>query len=447
MGDGMADTRAHGTIALINGQIVDPATDVPIAGGVLVRDGQIVAIGAEVTAGNAGSDAVVVDCKDRFIAPGLIDMRAFLGEPGAGHRETIATASAAAAVGGVTTIVAMPDTSPPVDGSAGVEFIRQRSRDTSLVRILSSAALTKGLAGTEICEFGLLQEAGAVAFSNGLQPVRSSQVMRRAMTYARDFDALVIHQCEDPDLGRGGVMNEGELATRLGLSGIPRETETIMLDRDIRIAAMTGVRYHAALVSNTLSLDVIAKARAAGLSVTCGVSINNLTFNETDIGDYRTFMKVSPPLRSESERLALVEALAGGLIDVVVSDHNPQDVETKRVPFAEAEFGAIGLETMLAAGLRMVRAEQISLCKLIAAMTVQPANILRLEQGRMETGAPADLIVFDMDEPFVVDPATLHSRSKNTPFDEARLEGRVILTMVDGRFVYRDGALGLAGRV
>ena len=208
----------------------------------------------------------------------------------------------------------MPDTSPPVDGSAGVEFIRQRSRDTSLVRILSSAALTKGLAGTEICEFGLLQEAGAVAFSNGLQPVRPSQVMRRAMTYARDFDALVIHQCEDPDLGRGGVMNEGELATRLGLSGIPRETETIMLDRDIRIAAMTGVRYHAALVSNTLSLDVIAKARAAGLSVTCGVSINNLTFNETDIGGYRTFMKVSPPLRSESERLALVEALEEGRV-------------------------------------------------------------------------------------------------------------------------------------
>lgn len=436
----MVSVPSSPKVALINGQIVDPRQDAIRSGGVLIDGVSIAAIGADVTGDNAGSDAHVIDCGGKVIAPGLIDMRAFLGEPGAGHRETIATASAAAAAGGVTTVLAMPDTSPPVDGSAAVEFIRQRARDTSLVRVLPSAGLTKGLAGTEICEYGLLQEAGAAAFSNGLQSVRSSQVMRRAMTYASDFDALVIHQCEDPDLVRNGMMNEGELATRLGLAGIAREAETIVLDRDMRIVAMTGARYHAALVSNSLSLDVIEKAKAAGLPVSCGVSINNLTFNEADIGDYRTFMKVSPPLRSEEERLLLIEALSRGVIDVIVSDHNPQDVETKRVPFAEAEFGAIGLETMLAAGLRLVKAGHISLPKLIAAMSLRPAELLRLEQGRMEVGAPSDLIVFDPDDPFVVDPAALHSRSKNTPFDEARLEGKVILTMVNGKIVFRDGA-------
>ncbi|MCC2098477.1 MAG: dihydroorotase [Hyphomicrobiales bacterium] len=427
--------------ALINGQVVDPDKETVAAGGVLIEGAVISATGAEVTAANAGSDAEIIDCRGQTISPGLIDMRAFLGEPGAGHRETIATASAAAAHGGVTTILAMPDTNPPVDGSAAVQFVLQRARETACVRVLPSAGLTKGLAGAELAEFGLLQEAGAAAFSNGLQSVRSSQVMRRALTYARDFDALVVHQCEDPDLGKPGVMNEGELATRLGLAGVPREAETIVLDRDMRLVAMTGARYHAAMVTNVLSLDVIAKAKAAGLPVTCGVSINHLTLNEADIGDYRTFLKVSPPLRTEDERMALVEALASGLIDVVVSDHNPQDVEMKNVPFAEAEFGAIGLETMLAAGLRLVHAGQISLPKLVAAMALRPAQILRLPQGRLASGAPADVIVFDPDEPFVVDPAELHSRSLNTPFDEARLQGRVRLTMVGGRIVLRDGVL------
>lgn len=427
--------------ALVNARIADPARNSIADGGVLLADGAIVASSTDVTAANAGSDARVIDCNGRVLAPGLIDMRAFLGEPGASHRETIATASAAAALGGVTTILASPDTNPPIDGSAGVEFVRQRARDTASVRVVPSAALTKGMAGQEICEYGLLQQAGAVAFSSGSKSVVSSQVMRRALAYARDFDALVVHYCEDADLARGGMMNEGELATRLGLTGIPAEAETIVLDRDMRLVAMTGSRYHAALVSSTLSLDVIAKAKAAGLPVTCGVSINHLAFNENDIGDYKTFMKLAPPLRSEDERLALVNALAEGLVDVVVSDHNPQDVETKRVPFAEAESGAIGLETMLAAGLRLVKAGQITLPQLLAAMSLRPADILRLPQGRLDAGAPADLIVFDPDEPYVVDPVQLHSRSKNTPFDEARMEGRVWLTTVGGRVVVHDGAL------
>jgi dihydroorotase len=255
--------------------------------------------------------------------------------------------------------------------------------------------------------------------------------MRRAMTYAKDFDALILHHCEDSDLA-GGVMNAGELATRLGLSGVPREAESIILDRDIRLAALTGARYHALIVSSSQSLDIIRRAKEQGLPVTCGVSINHLTLNENDIGDYRTFLKLRPPLRSEEERLALVEALAEGLIDVVMSDHDPQDVETKRLPFAEAEAGAIGLETMLSAGLRLVSAGHVDLPRLIAAMTTRPADILRLPQGRLAVGAPADLIRFDPDEPWVCDPAKLRSRCKNTPFDEGRMEGRVKLTLVAG---------------
>ncbi|MGA3304016.1 MAG: dihydroorotase [Methylovirgula sp.] len=428
---------AHQPVALVNGRLVDPQTQKEAKGGVLVIDGVIRDIGTAVTAAALPSHAQIVDCAGDVIAPGLIDLCAFVGEPGAEYRETIATASAAAAAGGVTTIIARPDTNPPIDDPAVVDFLLRRARDTGLVRLLPAAALTKGLQGEEIAEVGLLLDAGAVAFTNAATSVRNARVMRRALAYAKDFDALVIHHLEDPDLAGQGVMNEGELALRLGLPGIPREAETIMLDRDIRLVAATGARYHASIVSTKASVDVIRQAKAAGLPVTCGTSINHLTLNENDIGDYRTFLKLAPPLRHEDDRLALVEALAEGVIDVIISDHNPQDVETKRLPFAEAENGAIGLETMLSAAMRLVHAGDISLPRLLAAMTLRPAEILRLPQGRLAIGAPADLIRFDPDEPYVVDPAKLHSRSKNTPFDEARMQGRVKLTMVAGEVVYR----------
>ncbi len=422
-------------IALINARLVDPATGLETRGGVLVGDAIIKDIGAGVTAANVG-DARIIDCAGDVVSPGLIDMRVFVGEPGAEHRETIASASAAAAAGGVTTIVAMPDTNPPIDDPAVVDFLQRRARDTAKVRVLPSAALTKRLEGKEIAEFGLLREAGAVAFTDGFHSIRNSQVMRRAMTYARDFDALVMHYAEDRDLAGSGVMNEGELASRLGLGGIPAEAEAMALDRDMRLVNMVRGRYHAALISTRISLDVIARARAVGLPVTCGVSINHLTLNENDIGEYRTFFKLAPPLRHEDDRRALVEALAAGLIDVIVSDHNPQDVETKRLPFGEAENGAIGLETILAAGLRLVHSGDVTLPRLLAAMTIRPAEILRLPQGRLDKGAPADLIRFDPDEPYVVDAAALHSRSKNTPFEDARMQGRVKLTMVAGAIVH-----------
>jgi dihydroorotase len=416
-----------------NARLIDPASGREERGGVLVQDGIIQDVGSHVA---VATDAQVVDCGGQVLAPGLIDMRAFIGEPGAAHRETLKSAGEAAAAGGVTTIVSMPDTNPVLDDPAIIDFVMRRARDTSMVNVRPAAALTKGLKGEEMAEIGLLREAGAVAFTDGDRSVTNAQVMRRALTYARDFDALIVHHVEDPDLVGAGVMNEGEFAARLGLPGIPREAETVMLERDIRLVRLTGGRYHAAMISCADSAEIMLAAKARGLPVTCGVSINNLALNENDIGDYRTFLKLSPPLRHEDDRQAMIDALADGTIDVIVSDHNPQDVETKRLPFSEAENGAVGLETLLSAALRLVHADRIALPKLLRALSTRPAEILGLPGGRLQRGAPADLIVFDPDAPYVLDKRQLRSLSKNTPFDEARLEGQVTATMVAGRIVF-----------
>ena len=423
-------------LALLNARLIDPAAGTETRGGLLIMNGVIADLGGAVTRDSVPADAVIIDCAGDMVAPGLIDMRAFVGEPGAEHRETMASASAAAAAGGVTTMVAMPDTHPVVDDPAVVDFIKRRARDTARVRVLPSAAITKGLKGKEIAEIGLLLESGAVAFTDGLHSIRNAQVMRRAMTYGRDFDALIMHFAQDEDLAGSGVMNAGEFATRLGLGGIPVEAETIALDRDLRLVNMIKGRYHASIISAAPSLEIIARAKDAGLKVTCATSINHLTLNENDIGAYRSFFKLSPPLRQETDRIAMVEALAAGLIDVIVSDHNPQDVETKRLPFGEAAPGAIGLETTLSAGLRLVHAGQVNLPRLLHALSTRPAEILGLPQGRLQKGAPADVIRFDPEEPYVLDPALLHSRSRNTPFDGARMEGKVKLTVVAGEIVW-----------
>ena len=422
--------------ALINANLVNPGSESQGRGGVLVEAGHIVDFGPHINATHLASGTKIVDCGGDCVSPGLIDAQVFVGEPGAEYRETIATVTRAAAAGGVTTIVATPDSDPPVDNPAIVDFLKRLARDKGRVRVLAAAALTKGLNGSEISEIGLLQEAGAVAFSHGAHSLKSALVMRRALTYARDFDALIMHFAHDATLAADGVMNEGEWASRLGLAGIPLEAESIMLERDLRLVALTGARYHASIVTCRQSLDLIRKAKAEGLQVTCGTTINHLTLNENDIGDYRTFLKIMPPLRAEPERRALVEALAEGLIDIIVSDHNPQDVEVKRLPFGEAAFGAIGVETLLAAALRLVHSGDVSLPRLLAALTYRPAQILRLPQGRLAKGAPADLIRFDPDEPFVLEAAQLHSRAKNTPFDEARLSGRVKMTIVAGNIMH-----------
>ena len=423
-------------LLFFNARLIDPASGLDTLGGLLVRDEQIVELGPGVTAATQPDGARVIDCHGAVLAPGLIDMLTFVGEPGAEHRENIASASLAAAAGGVTTLIASPATMPAIDDPAVVDFVLRRARDTAHVRVLPLAAITKECAGKELAELGMLQQAGAVAFFDGARSLDNALIMRRALSYARDFNALIIHFTQDRDLSGQGVMNEGEFALRLGLAGMPREAEALMVDRDLRLVALTGARYHAALVSTTLSLDALRVAKSHGLKVTCGTSINHLTLNENDIGDYRSFLKLRPPLRHEEERKALVAALAEGLIDVIVSDHDPQDVETKRLPFAEAEYGAIGVETMLSAGLRLVHAGDVSLLRLLAAMTIGPAEILGLPQGRLKKQAPADLVLFDPDKPFVLDPAQLHSRSRNTPFDGALLQGEVLMTVVSGSVVY-----------
>jgi dihydroorotase len=423
-------------ILLTNARIVDPSRDLDMAGDVLIADGVIRETKRGIGAAGVPEGTEVVDCKGKVVAPGLIDMRAFVGEPGAEYRETFATASQAAAAGGVTTIVCQPDTNPAIDEPAVVDFVLRRARDTAIVHVHPMAALTKGLKGEEMAEIGLLKAAGAVAFTDGARSVTNAQLMRRALTYAGDFDALIVHHTEDPDLIGEGVMNEGEFASRLGLMGSPKAAEAVILERDMRLVALTGGRYHAASITCPDSLEVLRRAKAAGLAVTASASINHLTLNEGDVGSYRTFCKLTPPLRTEQDRVALVEAVASGLIDTVMSDHDPQDVETKRLPFAEAAPGAIGIETMLTAGLRLVHGGALELATLLKAMSTRPAEILGLPGGTLRPGSAADIIVIDIDAPWVLDPVELKSKCKNTPFDEARLTGRVVRTIVAGRTVY-----------
>jgi dihydroorotase len=438
-----APDRNASRTALLNARLIDPGSGLDQKGGALIADGKIVDLGPGVTADSVG-DAHIVDCGGHVLAPGLIDMLVFSGEPGHEHRETLATSSRAAAAGGVTTIICMPNTEPVIDDVALVDFILRRARDTAEINVYPMAAMTKGLKSEEMTEIGLLRDAGAIAFTNGKTSLANAKMMRNVLAYAKDFGALIIHHLEDPSLAQDGVMNEGEVATRLGLPGIPREAETIMLERDVRLAALTGGRYHASQISCGASLDIIRAVKARRLPVTCGVSINHLTLNENDIGHYRTFFKMRPPLRSEDDRRAMIDGIASGGIDVIVSAHDPQDADGKRRPFAEAADGAIGLETLLSAALRLYHDGSVDLVTLLKALTANPAGLLGLPSGRLAKGTPADLVLIDLDTPFVVAPELLRTRSKNTPFDEARLQGRALMTLVAGRPVYnyadRSGA-------
>ena len=419
----------------INARIMDPATNRDEPGGLLVVDGLIAHLGSHLRR-NAPEGADVIDCRGHILAPGLIDAQVFTGEPGFEHRETLKTASHAAAAGGVTTIVVMPETDPVIDQVALVDFIQRRARDNAFVHVHTMAAMTKGLKGEEMTEIGLLQRAGAIAFSNGKSSVGNTRVMRNILNYSKDFGALVVHHTEDPYLSATAAMNSGEVAARLGLPGASKLAETIVLERDVRLVEMTGGRYHAATISCAESLDVVRAAKARKLPVTCGVSINHLTLNENDIGSYRTFLKVRPPLRREEDRMAMVRGIASGDIDIIVSSHDPQDADTKRRPFAEAADGAVGLETLLAAALRLVHARDVPLLTLLKAMTINPARLLGLHSGRIAKGAIADLVLFDPGEPWVLNKDLLRSRSKNSPFDEAKMQGRVLRTVVAGETVY-----------
>ncbi len=421
--------------AYVNANVVAPAQGLNGKGGVLIEDGWILAAWPKVTRDTAGSGTAVVDCSGLTLVPGLIDLRVFTGEPGTEYRETLASASEAAAAGGVTTMIVMPNTQPVIDDAAIVDFILRRARDTALVRVAPMAAITKGLGGEAMTEIGALKEAGAVAITDGTRAVGNASVFRRALAYAKDFDMLVVQHVEEPALA-AGVMNAGEIAGRLGLSGIPAMAEVIMLERDLRLVEMTGAPYHASQISCCHSLDVVRAAKAKGLPVTCGVSIHHLSLNENDIGAYRTFFKLSPPLRTEDDRRALVEGVADGSIDVIVSSHDPQSADTKRLPFAEAAFGAIGLETMLSAALSLHHNQSVPLARLVEAMSSKPAEILGLEAGRLEAGAPADFALIDLTLNWTVKEELLRSRAKNSPFEHRALEGRCVETIVAGRSVY-----------
>jgi dihydroorotase len=417
-------------------RIIDPSRGLDEVGTVIVNGKKIAAAGASALNQGAPEGATIIDCAGKAIIPGLVDGRVFIGEPGGEHRETIASASVAAAAGGVTSVIMMPDTDPVIDNVALVEFVLRTARDTASVNVFPAAAITKGLEGREMTEFGLLREAGAVAFTDGRHTISNALTMRRALTYARDFGATIVHETQDKDLAGSGVMNEGLYASWLGLSGIPREAEAIPLERDLMLARLTRGNYHAAKISTAMSANAIARAKADGAKVTAGVSINHLSLNENDVGEYRTFFRLSPPLRTEDDRLAMIEALRDGTIDIVVSSHDPQDVDTKRLPFADAADGAIGLETLLGAALRLYHNEDLPLLRVIEVLSTAPAKLFGLPGGTLKPGAAADLVVVDLDEPWIVREDAIRSRSKNTCFEGARLQGRVLQTMVSGRTVF-----------
>lgn len=419
-----------------NARIVDPSRGVDETGAVIVDGKKIAAAGASALNQGTPEGAAIVDCAGKAILPGLVDSRVFIGEPGAEHRETIASASQAAAAGGVTSIVMMPDTDPIIDDIALVEHVLRAARDTASVHVYPAAAISKRLLGHEMTEFGLLREAGAVGFTDGRNTITSSALMRRALTYARDFGAVIAHETQDAELSSNGVMNEGLYASWLGLSGIPREAEAIPLERDLMLARLTRGNYHAAKISTAMSAAAIARAKSDGANVTAGVSINNLSLNENDVGEYRTFFRLSPPLRAEDDRLAMIEAVKGGTIDVIVSSHDPQDVDTKRLPFADAAQGAIGLETLLGAALRLYHNGDVPLIRLVEVLSTAPAKLFGLPGGTLKPGAVADLAVIDLDAPWVVNEADIRSRSKNTCFEGARMQGRVLQTLVAGRTVF-----------
>lgn len=419
------------TLFLENARIIDPEAGTETIGNLILDAGLIMAIGAA----SMPQGAQVIDCRGKCLAPGIVDIGVKIGEPGERHRESFRSAGLAAAAGGVTTIVARPDTSPAIDTPEVLEFVTRRAA-AAPVRIHHMAALTKARAGREMVEIGFMLDAGALAFSDCDNVVTDNKVLARAMTYARSLGALVIGHPQDPGLSAGAAMTRGKFASLLGVPDVHPMAERIGLDRDLGLVEMTGVRYHADQITCARSLPALERATANGLDVTAGVSIHHLTLNDLDVGDYRSFFKLTPPLRHEDDRVAVVEAVASGLIDIICSMHTPQDEESKRLPFEEAAAGAVALETFLPAAMRLYHSGAMDLATLFRAMALNPAKRLGLPQGRMAEGAPADLVLFDPDAPFMLDRSKLQSKSKNTPFDGQRMEGRVIATFVGGVQVF-----------
>ena len=418
-----------------NARLIDPERNTGETGWMLVRDGRIAGRGVDEAPTPEGS--MRIDCAGKCLAPGLVDIGVKVGEPGERHRESYASAGMAAARGGVTTMVIRPDTEPAIDTPETLEFVTRRAQADAPVRVLPMAALTKGRQGREMTEIGFLMDAGAVAFTDCTRVVRDTRVLSRALAYSRSFGALVIGHPQEPRLSEGAAATSGKFASLLGLPSVSPVAERMGLDRDVALVEMTGARYHADILSTARALPALFRARSNGLDITAGAGIHHLTLNELDISDYRTFFKLCPPLRTEEDRLAVVAAVRDGLIDMIGSFHTPQDEESKRLPFAQAASGAVGLETLLSAALRLFHSGDLGLPVLFRAMALNPARRLGLDAGHLSPGAAADLVLFDPDAPFVLDRFELASKSKNTPFDGQHLQGRVIATYVGGREVFR----------
>ncbi|MEZ5715330.1 MAG: dihydroorotase [Paracoccaceae bacterium] len=423
------------TTLLTNARLIDPEAQTDSLGWVLL-DGAIISETGASGPGEPPAADEVIDCGGKCLAPGIVDIGVKVAEPGERHKESYRSAGRAAAAGGVTTMVTRPDTLPAIDTPEALEFIRRRAGEAAPVNVLPMAALTKGREGREMTEIGFLLDAGAVAFTDCDRVVADTKVFTRALSYARSLGALVIAHVQEPILSKGAAATSGKFASLRGLSAVSSMAERMALDRDIALLEMTGARYHADQITTARALPALERAKRNGLDITAGTSIHHLTLNEMDVSDYRTFFKVKPPLRSEADRMATVEAVVSGLIDIVSSMHTPQDEESKRLPFEEAASGAVALETFLPAALRLFHADQITLPQLFRAIALNPARRLGLAAGRLAAGAPADLVLFDPDAPFVLDRFKLNSKSKNTPFDGARMQGKVLATFVGGKKVY-----------
>lgn len=419
-----------------NARLLDPASGLDIQGAILVENGKIIDFGPPPAIGPTSEEVEVVDHGGLALAPGLVDIRVLLGEPGEEQQETVKSGARAAVAGGVTSFVCLPNTTPVIDNVAMLQFIARRGRDVKLGKVFAYGAATVGTEGQRITEMGLLAHAGAVGFTDGTRAIASAKTMRRALSYAKTFDRVVIQHPEEPSLADGGVMNAGELATRLGLNGIPRAAEIIMIERDLRLVELTGARLHFAHVTTAESVRLIRQAKDRGLPVTCDTAPHYFTLTESEVGDYRTFAKVSPPLRNEVDRWAVMDGLADGTIDVIASDHTPKDQDHKRLPFAQASFGVVGLETLLPLTLELYHEGAMSLLDALATVTNKPAGILGLPVGRIAIGAPADLIALDIDTTWQIDPESFKSKSKNSLFEDRSVRGRAVRTIVDGRTVW-----------
>ena len=421
----------------INANIVDPHNSLNELGGLIIgEDGKIEAIGKKVNINNLPTREKPIDLNGKYIFPGIVDMRVFVGEPGYEYKENFRTLSNAALSGGVTSVVTMPNTDPVIDNVSIVDFLKRRGRDKSMINIFPCASLTKNIEGSNMTEFGLLQKKGIIAFTDGIRTIQNTQLMSRIMNSAKDLGSLIMQHAEDLDLSKNGMINSGIIATKLGLAGIPDVAERIIIERDLTLLENIKCRYHISQISSEKSVDVI-KQRRDKVKFTCGVSINNLSLNENDIGDFRTFLKLSPPLRREEDRVSLVNALKDEMIDVIVSDHKPEDEESKRLTFAQAATGASGIETLLSLSLELYHNGSVKLETIIKALTSNPAKILKINKGSLSIGDDADLCIVDINKPWIVKKEKLISKSKNTSIEDKKLQGKVTNTFVKGKELFR----------